>query len=171
MRFVAALPLIACAAAAGNTVVLHTSGAISSVFVREEHDCIAGKAEACSTVGSFLFEGKSVTKDDVRATHFFERGCTLGDPAGCGALGFMLANGRRRNVVRAVELYRFACNHDDGPACQNLGEHYEYGDGVPKDREKAAALYAKACTCGAVPCVTVNEVPWPFVTRPAAPYP
>jgi TPR repeat protein len=53
---------------------------------------------------------------------------------------------RRRDLGRAVELLRLACDGPEGPACTALGAMYEAGDGVERDPRRAVRLFERACS-------------------------
>ena len=51
----------------------------------------------------------------------------------------------KTNPKKVIKLFSDACDNGKIDACNNLGVLYFDGDGVPKDRAKAAQLYDKAC--------------------------
>src|SRR5258708_1451365 len=50
--------------------------------------------------------------------------------------------------VRAVALYKHACDGGEAKGCDDLGKTYEQGRGVAEDEERAMALYQQACDGG-----------------------
>jgi hypothetical protein len=50
--------------------------------------------------------------------------------------------------VRSADLWLRACDGGDVTACVELGKVYAAGRGVRVDRERAAALYKRACDAG-----------------------
>jgi hypothetical protein len=48
----------------------------------------------------------------------------------------------------AVEFFKAACDKGDGKSCTTAGTIYEQGNGVPKNKTRAKALYQKACYDG-----------------------
>ena len=69
---------------------------------------------------------------------------------GCYSLDIMYddGNGVEKDLGKAVELYKKACDGGDMLGCTNLGFMYEKGKGVEKDFSKAVELYKKACDGG-----------------------
>ncbi len=47
-----------------------------------------------------------------------------------------------------IQRYRKACDSGDGDACDDLGDIYEKGKGVPRDYAKAIQVYRKSCDGG-----------------------
>ena len=54
--------------------------------------------------------------------------------------------GLPKDLARAAELYKKACDGGNATGCYNLGVYYENGaGGLPKDLGQAAELFKKAC--------------------------
>jgi TPR repeat protein len=53
-----------------------------------------------------------------------------------------------RNLGKAAQLWQKAADQGNAVAQFNLGQLYQYGEGVPKDLGKAAELYKKAANQG-----------------------
>jgi TPR repeat protein len=56
--------------------------------------------------------------------------------------------GVAKNLDRAADLFKRACDGGGAVGCEDLGSMYLHGDGVPKDRNLAANLFKKACDGG-----------------------
>jgi TPR repeat protein len=58
-------------------------------------------------------------------------------------------DGQTRNVAKAAEMFRTACDVNDPAGCMNLGRMYDSRhDGVSMDRGKARQYFTKACDGG-----------------------
>lgn len=80
-----------------------------------------------------------------------ENFCLTGSSEHCTRLGQDLYAGRapyERDLVRSGVEYQRGCDLGNGLACSNLGDAYEYGNGVPLDLSHAATLYDRACRLG-----------------------
>jgi TPR repeat protein len=53
-----------------------------------------------------------------------------------------------KDLNRAADLFKRACDAGGSGGCLNLGSMYSRGEGVPKDRNRAADLFKKACDLG-----------------------
>lgn len=109
-----------------------------------------------------LHARNEVVSDDARMAatseyHCYELQAETPDPRrltsrafqarACSALASALerAQGVEKDVARAVNLYKLACDNGDAPGCTNLGSAYESGKSVARDEVKARGLYQKAC--------------------------
>jgi TPR repeat protein len=74
------------------------------------HFCDAGLGGGCMNAGELLRDAKK--KDLAKAAAFFKRGCDLGDPASCNALGaaYLLGEGVARDTKLAESLFTKACD-------------------------------------------------------------
>jgi TPR repeat protein len=80
-----------------------------------------------------------------------EHSCLTGAADVCAQLGLSLNAGSApypRDLLRAAVEYQRGCDWGNGLACSNLGDAYEYGNGVPRDLSRAAVLYERACRVG-----------------------
>src|SRR5258707_12288715 len=73
--------------------------------------------------------------------------CEKAKYASCNSLGLMYeeGNGAAKDVKRAGELYRRACDGGHANGCTNLGLLYQTGFGVAKDAGRDASRYQGAC--------------------------
>jgi hypothetical protein len=80
-----------------------------------------------------------------------EHSCLTGSAEHCMELGQEFSVGRGlypKDLVRSGVEYQRGCDLGNGLACSNLGDAYEYGNGVPRDLSRAATLYERACRLG-----------------------
>ena len=80
-----------------------------------------------------------------------ERGCTLGDMAGCNNLGTVYQFGSigLRDPAKAAGLYERACSNKHMDGCANLGLLLLGTPGVTSTEEaRARDLLEKACAAG-----------------------
>jgi TPR repeat protein len=114
-----------------------------------EKACGAGDVHGCYLTGLKYLPPSDPsrdkgTKDLARALAIFDRACDAGDGEACGQLAGMYGRGDfgvAKDAARAAEHYRRAC--DAGRFCGGLALAYANGDGVAKDDERAAALFAR----------------------------
>lgn len=69
----------------------------------------------------------------------------------CADEGLAYSHGRDhypRDLARSVAAYERGCMLGQRVACNNLGDAYEYGDGVRRDLARAGQLYDRACRTG-----------------------
>ena len=108
---------------------------------------------ACAHVGT-----AASPKADAKNACTTIAGCTLscdrGDLPSCSALAsslFALA-GIAGNVEKADALWRRLCDGGDPDACKSLAGATALGNGVPLDKAKAKALYARAAKLWGAGC-------------------
>src|SRR5262249_26393176 len=84
------------------------------------------------------------------AGKLLEKACAAGVGKGCNALGVVAAKGTLGNVDFAAAMKHYLYAGDLGyiSACFNVGWAYHDGQGVPKDKNKAEAIYERACAGG-----------------------
>jgi uncharacterized protein len=102
--------------------------------------CRAGIGRACSAMASHhAFEQHSKLARSLE-----ERACKLGDGYGCYSVARRIEDEAGGNLSKAIATYERACDLGMRVVCQELGEIYATGDGVPRDVEKAARFAARA---------------------------
>lgn len=76
--------------------------------------------------------------------------CAADYKGGCNNMGvaYMAGRGVAADPVRAVDLYRKACDAGDMVGCFNLGRCLEAGRGVARDPGQARAMLKRACAGG-----------------------
>ncbi len=90
--------------------------------------------------------------------------CERHDADACNVLASMYAVGYGvpRDLPRAAELLRTACDGGSGLACNNLAVLYWKGEGVALDQAKASGLVRKACE-GGIQIACVNLGRWYYL--------
>ena len=85
--------------------------------------------------------GSGVTRDAAQAALYYERGCTLGDMAGCNNLGTVYQFGSIgfRDPAKAAGLYERACSNTHMDGCANLGLLLLDTPGARRKRKRARA--------------------------------
>ncbi len=123
------------------------SDTLSQALPVLERACELRSGSGCATLGFLYATGKSVTKDDKKATALYRKSCELGDAQGCYNAGLMADSGRgtKEDAAKAAADYEKACDLGSSTGCTNLGFLYERGRGVKEDRARAVALYQRGC--------------------------
>ncbi len=107
--------------------------------------------------------GRQLVEDSpTKALPLFEKGCKFKSWAACGRAGAMLSRGAGVpvNLEKGRGLMQKACDHGDGPACNDLGTDASEGkNGAKKDFEAAKAFYDKGCAGGSgTACFNLGNV-------------
>jgi hypothetical protein len=115
--------------------------------------CAFGYTDGCYELGLSFFEGSNgFSRDVAGAVLIWEvEACNKGHAMSCAAAGFELEHNEeiKRDPVKAVRLYRQACDARDPIGCNYLGYAYARGvGGLARDPAKAAQLYTTACDGG-----------------------
>lgn len=115
-------------------------------------DCNKGNADQCRKLGTtYQFGNKGTKKDELKATGFYEKACTMQSSAACVSAGQMYEfhHGVDKNDTKAAGFYKQGCDLGSQVGCANYAIMLENGRGVTKDLAAAAALYDGACQKGA----------------------
>ena len=124
--------------------------------------CDAGLAAACVALATALQKGEGVPADPAagarrssrRAATAASRGAASASASSCAT-----APERARDLKRAAELFRQACDGKVGAGCYELGQLVGRGRGVPLDLAQATSLFRQACTDGDPRgCVTLGQL-------------
>ena len=113
--------------------------------------CQLGDYSACQkiVVGiSCENKVKASTPTINKLSKKYQRECDANNGESCLQLGILLEKGKQiqKNVMRAEELYKKACNLDSANACAVLGTFYAEGIGSKGINLDAAFIYTeKAC--------------------------
>jgi TPR repeat protein len=95
---------------------------------------------------------KAVTEGmEVRSRLDQHLDCLTGVRDQCAEEGLAYSHGREgypRDLTRSAAAYDRGCMLGQKVACNNLGDAYEYGDGVIRDLTHAGELYDRACRIG-----------------------
>jgi TPR repeat protein len=107
----------------------------------------------CNQVASIYAEGKFVSADPVKAAHFFEKACELGNTEGCAHLAVeyfrsnpAVAPDAASQALSTLEQSGAAAK--DGPICCLLAYAYDTGRGRPLDKAKAREFYETGAALG-----------------------
>jgi TPR repeat protein len=113
--------------------------------------CDSGIADACNALGNMYWNGNGVGQDQLRANMYYTKGCD-GDAAwACYNLGTSYRNGEgvlAKDLDRAAELLRTACELGVAQGCNLAGIIHHDGETGTKDRLLAFGLFHKACDDG-----------------------
>jgi len=77
----------------------------------------------------------------------------LGDAEGCDVAGNTYSQGRRNGAIardyeRAAVFYEKGCALGQGGSCHTLGDQYNSGRGVKRDKKRGRALHQRAKELG-----------------------
>jgi len=108
-----------------------------------EERCASGYRDACWEVG----ELHRLRHEPGKAAPFYEKACSLGHTAACGAVGRAYARGEGvpRDAGRGARTLVEACDRGDSAACDEVGQLYRDGVGVDVDPDRAAKMFGVAC--------------------------
>jgi len=127
----------------------------------DAHDRVEGAERGCEAGSPDGCAAAALIRGGAGATRAVTSACDEGSSLACYVLG---ERARRRDPARARELFRRACDDDDGLAmgCAELAELLDSRRGGRPDRAAAAAARARACERGHHPgtCAAV-EAPRP----------
>jgi len=106
-------------------------------------------SRACSLLGGLYIAGDDgIDKDVQRGLELSVLGCDRGDAFGCFNAAAVFSSGPRADAGKAASFLEKACSHGDAEGCHDLGNAYEKGMGVGRDRRRAVELYRRACEMG-----------------------
>ncbi len=117
----------------------------AKAFALYDSGCNAGDMDGCTRAGLLLRGGQGLPEDKTRAVVLLEKACRTGTRAACGSLGFLLLSS---DPARAATLLQGSCEIGEMGSCAALGSLHLYGQGVPRDRDRAVSLLRKACEGG-----------------------
>ncbi|HAR80292.1 MAG TPA: hypothetical protein DCR21_05615, partial [Succinivibrionaceae bacterium] len=109
--------------------------------------CEAGDGDICRRVARAYFYGNNVKIDFKNAVLYHQKACDLDVGGSCNNLGYSYQEGLGVNVDMEKSCYAYlkGCNLNNNLACINLANLYRDDDyGIPRNKDKAALLYAKA---------------------------
>jgi len=120
-----------------------------------ESGCRYLEPNSCSAVGAMYRDGKGTTRNVQRAYDAFHRACDHGDTKSCRALGSLYETqavaGKsigKRNLGHTVTAYSGACSNGDTIACLRFAQALKIGDGVTRNRARAASIFERCCAHG-----------------------
>jgi uncharacterized protein len=109
----------------------------------EDVDAHENRSRACSLLGGLYLAGDGVEKSVEKGRELSERGCEGKDAFGCFNAAVVATD-----PAKAAAFLDRACQAGDGEGCRDLAVAYEKGNGVARDRRRAAELYKKSCELG-----------------------
>jgi TPR repeat protein len=111
---------------------------------------VPGKAgnAACIHLGKLRLVGESQRASVDHAVKAFDVACRRGRGFACGYAGYAALHRKKRWTERGIAYLRDGCRKRDGYSCSYLGLLHERGRYVRADREKAQALFRRACDLG-----------------------
>lgn len=94
--------------------------------------------------------GQGVTKDPVKAAHWYRQAAINGDANAQDNLAscYYFGSGVPKNLEAAATWHRRAADRGYPPAYNNLGLCYRNGEGVPQDEVMAAQCFRRAAELG-----------------------
>ncbi len=117
--------------------------------------CGRGEILACRVAVRWLADAEHARVieggAEVRGRLDQQLDCLTGVRDACVEAGLSYGRGRDGyplDVARSAEAYERGCTLGQKVACNNLGDAYEYGNGVRRDLARAAELYDRACQAG-----------------------
>lgn len=113
-------------------------------------------AEVYNALGTAYRMGRAVNADPVQAYQYYKKSSDMGNKNGMCWLGYCYEKGIgvNKDIEEAARLYQRAMNLGSTTAAGYLGTMYALGvAGLPKDRNKAVALWTKAANDGNVSSV------------------
>jgi TPR repeat protein len=120
--------------------------------------CRAGDAAECSAQCEKGHGGSCASLGDIardqgdfpRATAALKKSCDAGDARGCGALGELVAAGRRPppDAAAAARLFEKSCSGGEARGCTDFGRALKAGAGVAANEARARSLAEQGCNGG-----------------------
>ncbi len=118
-----------------------------------EQACKMESASSCNALGFMQEKPLGFKKAEVNPSATFQRGCELGSGFACSRIilgpGARPAPGKIEAEMLAASLVDLCDGVKDYEGCLALATAYDVGWAVPKDAERAKALYKQACDAGA----------------------
>ena len=132
------------------TLCLALSGCSDSLDAK----CRRGDGAACGVLADQERHASKGDENLPRICDLYRRACAGDNDVGCSNLGALLAQGKCTGTpAEAIDVLQRACDHGDAAGCNNLGMVLRDGAiGAPVDRERAVALFRKACERAATAC-------------------
>jgi TPR repeat protein len=105
-------------------------------------------ADACELAGNML-QADGGRRDPKLAASYYAKACERTASRCFGlAISYVKGVGVAKDLAKARELYRRACDAGDADSCNNLGILLQSGLGGPKDLAAAQTLFEQACKAG-----------------------
>ena len=110
--------------------------------------CDDGLGEACTEFGAVTFDASSTHADFEEAHTLWQRGCDLGDEAGCAAAPGRWESGLGSNAHADARREAHHCDQAVGEACGALADRMVSAAGVARDLQAAVLLHTRGCLLG-----------------------
>lgn len=136
---------------------LGLGGAADKIAARTLYEQVGARGETASGGASLnrlalmYYHGEAgLSHDDSKARKYFQKSIDAGDKNASFNLGKMYFEGRggKRNLGRAIGLYRRAAEKDHIAALNTLGALYKAGAKNAADREASQRYYARSAAFG-----------------------
>ena len=117
----------------------------------------AGSAQAAGVVGDMYRQGEGVAKDPAEAATHYQRSADGGDDYGHFrlALAYQRGEGVAQDWAAAADHFRSCADlqrDQEGICARGLANSYEFGRGVPEDKDQAYAWYLRGAELGEKVC-------------------
>lgn len=109
-------------------------------------DCESDASKNCALYARMYLFGQGVTKNESEFTRLLTRACYAGDHIEC----VTLASISTTSFSDQIEFYQKACDLHYVSICHRLGNNFNQGIGVRKDKIRAKKLFKQGCDRGHV---------------------
>ena len=115
------------------------------------------QTQAAGVVGDMYRQGEGVTKDPAEAATHYQRSADGGDDYGHFrlALAYQRGEGVAQDWAAAADHFRSCADlqrDQEGICARGLANSYEFGRGVPEDKDQAYAWYKRGAELGEKVC-------------------
>ncbi len=108
--------------------------------------CDFGNHDACISVGNAYKTFHYLGNERKKAGNFYKKACESNSLMGCYRYTYFVSTEDYSEFTKKVfSLSEKMCKEKNGLACYILGELYENGHGIEKDRDLALSYYKKSC--------------------------
>jgi TPR repeat protein len=111
-----------------------------------KNDCEADASKNCALYARMYLFGQGVKKDYDEFTRLLTKACDAGDHDEC----LTLASISTEPFFKQIEFYQKACDQYYVAVCHSLGNNFNKGVGVKKDKIRAKKLFKQGCDRGHV---------------------
>jgi TPR repeat protein len=124
--------------------------------------CDHGSSTGCIYLGRLYEPPRGLDYSYHKAASLYESQCNKGEQAACVSEGFLLQYGTNlEDYLRAIGLFKAACESGNALGCRYMAEMYCSGKGVEANCKTAREWYEKACKLGdPVSCHEIASRDW-----------
>ncbi|MFL6699865.1 MAG: tetratricopeptide repeat protein [Vitreoscilla sp.] len=117
---------------------------------RTDPNALTSPAHACVALGSLLWQGLAVARNQATARQLWQAAADAGNAAGELALAVIHLEGDsvKQDVAKGLQLLHSAVAKGHAPALARLGQELETGLRVPADAAQAVSLLTRASAAG-----------------------